>query len=62
MEGLNLQYDEENDALNMSIDQIKAKVAAYKAQADAQAGHAMTFAEYLEVFDTGDTVELGLNE
>lgn len=37
MEGLNLQYDAENDALNMSIGQIDAKVAAYKKQAEAQA-------------------------
>lgn len=37
MEDLNLQYDAEHDALSMSTDQIKEKVAAYKAQAEAQA-------------------------
>ncbi len=37
MEGLNLKYDEEADALNMSTDAIMRKVEAYSAEAEAQA-------------------------
>lgn len=37
MEGLNLEYNEQTDALNMSTDAIMRKVEAYKAEAEAQA-------------------------
>lgn len=37
MDGLNLKYDEEADALNMSTDAIMKKVEAYNAEAEAQA-------------------------
>ncbi len=37
MEGLNLQYNEETGALNMSTEAIMAKVKAYEAEAKAQA-------------------------
>lgn len=45
MEGLNLQYDEETGALNMSTEAIMDKVKAYETQARAQAAQE----RYLEV-------------
>lgn len=45
MEGLNLQYDSEKDALNMSTEAIKQKVKAYEAEAKAQAAQE----RYLEI-------------
>ncbi len=45
VEGLNLKYDEQADALNMSTDAIMRKVEAYKAEAEAQAAQE----RYIEV-------------
>lgn len=43
-------------AYALMFELLNAEVGEYKAE------RAMTFSEYLEVFDTDDTVELGLNE
>lgn len=50
------EYTVEVTAYALMFELLNDELGEYKA------GHAMTFAEYLEVFDTGDTVELGLNE
>lgn len=53
MEGLNLQYDSETDALNMSTDAMMDKVKAYEAQAKAQAAQE----RYVEVMKEQIKVE-----
>lgn len=53
MEGLNLQYDSETDALNMSTDAMMSKVKAYEAQAKAQAAQE----RYVEVMKEQIKVE-----
>lgn len=57
MEDLNLQYDAENDALSISIGQIKSKVKAYKSQVEAQAAQE----RYTEVLKEQFKVEEQLN-
>lgn len=37
MEGLNLQYDEQSDAMSMNTDEIYSQISALEAQAEAQA-------------------------
>lgn len=57
MEELGLQYDAENDALNMSTDAIYSKIDAYKAQAKAQAAQE----QYVELLKSQMEIEDKLN-
>ena len=50
------EYTVEVTAYALMFELLNDELGEYKA------GHAMTFEEYLEVFDTSDIVELGLNE